>query len=186
MLALRAEMYLVYLPSTNNPDRLSVSSPRTRDAREKSSFRGVKTNKRAETVAIPKRSRFLIRPRLLHLLRLERCAHLRCSSCGKTANPRLRVLPGFDRIRWRRRLSPHREKGFTEEEQTHSPRFSGSSEFRARTRSKAFQSTNRTIVPIDFSVCPYRGLLHFREEDAPFFFGREAAIDKLADAVQQQ
>src|ERR1700758_4484415 len=36
------------------------------------------------------------------------------------------------------------------------------------------------------SICPYRGLLHFREEDAPFFFGREAAIDKLRDAVQRQ
>ena len=36
------------------------------------------------------------------------------------------------------------------------------------------------------SICPYRGLLHFREEDAPFFFGREAAIDKLMDAVQRQ
>jgi hypothetical protein len=29
------------------------------------------------------------------------------------------------------------------------------------------------------SICPYRGLLHFREEDAPFFFGREAAIEGL-------
>jgi hypothetical protein len=36
------------------------------------------------------------------------------------------------------------------------------------------------------SICPYRGLLHFREEDASFFFGREAAIDKLMDAVQRQ
>src|SRR4029077_16018235 len=36
------------------------------------------------------------------------------------------------------------------------------------------------------SICPYRGLLHFREEDAPFFFGREVAIDKLMDAVQRQ
>jgi WD40 repeat protein len=36
------------------------------------------------------------------------------------------------------------------------------------------------------SICPYRGLLHFREEDAPFFFGREAAIDKLLEAVQRQ
>ncbi|MEY2536312.1 MAG: hypothetical protein QOG67_52, partial [Verrucomicrobiota bacterium] len=36
------------------------------------------------------------------------------------------------------------------------------------------------------SICPYRGLLHFREEDAPFFFGRETAIDKLVDAVQRQ
>src|SRR6202048_4060887 len=36
------------------------------------------------------------------------------------------------------------------------------------------------------SICPYRGLLHFREEDAPFFFGREAAVDKLTTAVQSQ
>jgi tetratricopeptide (TPR) repeat protein/Cdc6-like AAA superfamily ATPase len=36
------------------------------------------------------------------------------------------------------------------------------------------------------SICPYRGLLPFREEDAPFFFGREAAIDKLMHAVQHQ
>src|SRR6516165_3373981 len=35
------------------------------------------------------------------------------------------------------------------------------------------------------TICPYRGLLHFREEDAPFFFGREAAIDKLLAAVQR-
>ena len=36
------------------------------------------------------------------------------------------------------------------------------------------------------SICPYRGLLYFREEDAPFFFGREAAIDKLTSAVQRE
>jgi tetratricopeptide (TPR) repeat protein/energy-coupling factor transporter ATP-binding protein EcfA2 len=35
------------------------------------------------------------------------------------------------------------------------------------------------------SICPYRGLLPFREEDAPFFFGREAAIDKLLATVQR-
>jgi formylglycine-generating enzyme required for sulfatase activity/energy-coupling factor transporter ATP-binding protein EcfA2 len=35
------------------------------------------------------------------------------------------------------------------------------------------------------TICPYRGLLYFREEDAPFFFGREAAITQLAGAVQQ-
>jgi len=33
------------------------------------------------------------------------------------------------------------------------------------------------------TVCPYRGLLYFREEDAPFFCGREAAIAGLVDAV---
>jgi hypothetical protein len=44
----------------------------------------------------------------------------------------------------------------------------------------------RAFYSIRASVCPYRGLLHFREEGAPFFFGREADIDKLADAVQQQ
>ena len=44
----------------------------------------------------------------------------------------------------------------------------------------------RAFDSIRASVCPYRGLLHFREEDAPFFFGRRAAIDKLVDAVQRQ
>ena len=36
------------------------------------------------------------------------------------------------------------------------------------------------------SICPYRGLMYFREEDAPFFFGREAAIETLVNAVQRQ
>ncbi|MGE3978683.1 MAG: SUMF1/EgtB/PvdO family nonheme iron enzyme [Nitrospira sp.] len=35
------------------------------------------------------------------------------------------------------------------------------------------------------TICPYRGLLYFREEDAPFFFGREAAITQLVGAIQQ-
>ena len=34
--------------------------------------------------------------------------------------------------------------------------------------------------------CPYRGLLAFREEDAPFFFGRESFTERLADAVQRR
>jgi hypothetical protein len=38
----------------------------------------------------------------------------------------------------------------------------------------------RDLDSVRASICPYRGLLHFREEDAPFFFGREAAIDKPA------
>ena len=33
-------------------------------------------------------------------------------------------------------------------------------------------------------VCPYRGLQAFREEDAPFFFGREAATAKLVEQVE--
>lgn len=35
------------------------------------------------------------------------------------------------------------------------------------------------------AICPYRGLLYFREEDAPFFFGRETTISQLVRAVQQ-
>jgi type II secretory pathway predicted ATPase ExeA len=34
------------------------------------------------------------------------------------------------------------------------------------------------------TICPYRGLLYFREEDAPFFFGRVEAITQLVSAVQ--
>ncbi len=35
------------------------------------------------------------------------------------------------------------------------------------------------------TLCPYRGLLYFREEDAPFFFGRNAAIRDLYEAIRQ-
>lgn len=35
------------------------------------------------------------------------------------------------------------------------------------------------------AICPYRGLLYFREEDAPFFFGRAEAITQLIHAVEQ-
>ncbi len=34
--------------------------------------------------------------------------------------------------------------------------------------------------------CPYRGLSAFTEVDAPFFFGREAFIDRLFEAVHRQ
>ena len=44
----------------------------------------------------------------------------------------------------------------------------------------------RHLDSVRASICPYRGLLHFREEDAPFFCGREAAIDKLLEKVQCQ
>jgi hypothetical protein len=35
-------------------------------------------------------------------------------------------------------------------------------------------------------VCPYRGLEVFREDDAPFFFGREAFVEELLAAVGDQ
>ncbi len=45
----------------------------------------------------------------------------------------------------------------------------------------ALETVRETLA----TICPYRGLLYFREEDAPFFFGREAAIAQLTSAVQQ-
>ncbi len=36
------------------------------------------------------------------------------------------------------------------------------------------------------SICPYRGLQYFREEDAAFFFGRGQAVAELYQAVQQR
>jgi WD40 repeat protein len=36
------------------------------------------------------------------------------------------------------------------------------------------------------SICPYRGLLHFRVEDAPIFFGRETTVNRLVCAVQRE
>jgi energy-coupling factor transporter ATP-binding protein EcfA2 len=35
-------------------------------------------------------------------------------------------------------------------------------------------------------ICPYRGLFAFREEDAPFFYGRDVFTKMLVEAVQQQ
>jgi formylglycine-generating enzyme required for sulfatase activity/energy-coupling factor transporter ATP-binding protein EcfA2 len=45
----------------------------------------------------------------------------------------------------------------------------------------ALETVRQTLA----TICPYRGLLYFREEDAPFFCGREAAITQLTSAVQQ-
>src|SRR5919112_991130 len=42
------------------------------------------------------------------------------------------------------------------------------------------------ILVTHSAICPYRGLLYFREEDASFFFGRDAAIADLLEAVQRQ
>jgi WD40 repeat protein/type II secretory pathway pseudopilin PulG len=35
------------------------------------------------------------------------------------------------------------------------------------------------------AICPYRGLLYFREEDAPFFCGRETAVEQVVTAVKR-
>ena len=44
--------------------------------------------------------------------------------------------------------------------------------------------TDTTLDPKS-TVCPYRGLELFREEDAPFFFGREDLVKRLAEKVKQ-
>ncbi len=42
------------------------------------------------------------------------------------------------------------------------------------------------VVRVLASICPYRGLQVFREEDAPFFFGREAFTDRLVEEIRAQ
>lgn len=42
-----------------------------------------------------------------------------------------------------------------------------------------------TVHETRATICPYRGLLYFREEDAPFFFGRKEAITQLVHAVEK-
>ena len=44
----------------------------------------------------------------------------------------------------------------------------------------------RHLDSIRASICPYRGLLYFREEDARFFFGREVLIERLTDEARRQ
>ena len=43
-----------------------------------------------------------------------------------------------------------------------------------------------TNVATAVSTTPYRGLFAFGEEDAPYFFGRDAFIEQLIEAVRQQ
>ena len=43
-----------------------------------------------------------------------------------------------------------------------------------------------TPVSSPLPPCPYRGLFAFREEDAPFFFGRETFTDRLVDALEER
>ncbi len=40
--------------------------------------------------------------------------------------------------------------------------------------------------PRPVGACPYRGLVAFREADAPFFFGREEFVGRLAETMQTQ
>lgn len=35
------------------------------------------------------------------------------------------------------------------------------------------------------AICHYRGLQYFREEDAPFFFGRDAAIEQVLASLDR-
>jgi WD40 repeat protein len=39
------------------------------------------------------------------------------------------------------------------------------------------------VVRARTAICPYRGLQAFREEDAPFFFGREAFSERLVEEI---
>jgi hypothetical protein len=49
------------------------------------------------------------------------------------------------------------------------------------------ESVRSQISENDHKICPYRGLLTFQEEDAPFYFGRERFIeDRLLPAVREK
>jgi serine/threonine protein kinase len=41
-------------------------------------------------------------------------------------------------------------------------------------------------LPLTLPPCPYRGLFAFREEDAPYFFGREDFTDRLSEMAEQR
>ncbi|MBE9011616.1 caspase family protein [Pseudanabaenaceae cyanobacterium LEGE 13415] len=42
------------------------------------------------------------------------------------------------------------------------------------------------VRSLDISVCPYRGLQAFTEDDAEFFYGRDTLTQQLLQAIQQQ
>ncbi len=46
--------------------------------------------------------------------------------------------------------------------------------------------TRGSSQDFDLGICPYLGLRAFSEDDAPFFFGREALVQQLVQALMQQ
>ncbi|MFJ2743594.1 hypothetical protein ACIO3O_28540 [Streptomyces sp. NPDC087440] len=50
---------------------------------------------------------------------------------------------------------------------------------RAAATSAEGEEQPRAEAPIDPGVCPYRGLASYRQQDAPWFFGRERSTDDL-------
>ena len=57
---------------------------------------------------------------------------------------------------------------------------------KAARREEPGPDLQRHLDSVRACICPYRGLLYFREEDAPFFFGREVPIERLMDEIQRQ
>ena len=53
-------------------------------------------------------------------------------------------------------------------------------------RSQTQSTTAESSAEPDTLPCPYRGLFHFRPEDAQFFFGREGFVEQLYNATQTQ
>ena len=53
-----------------------------------------------------------------------------------------------------------------------------------RTDGRLADPAGRAVdAPLEDAPCPYRGLHAFREQDAPFFFGREVFTERLVDAL---
>ncbi len=54
----------------------------------------------------------------------------------------------------------------------------------AAVRGRRFDPSDRTDPRVE--ICPYRGLGAFREEDAPFFFGRDTHVGRLLSLVTER
>ena len=56
--------------------------------------------------------------------------------------------------------------------------------FRAARGEPPGSALEERALELRAAVCPFRGLSYFREEDAPFFFGRESFSDLLREKVR--
>jgi len=55
------------------------------------------------------------------------------------------------------------------------------------TFTQIYETTEKIeLLKKQLPLCPYRGLFAFREEDAPYFFGREDITDHLIEAVEHR
>jgi WD40 repeat protein/lambda repressor-like predicted transcriptional regulator/ABC-type dipeptide/oligopeptide/nickel transport system ATPase component len=115
-------------------------------------------------------------------------------SLASTAGVSLSTLKKFLNPHWRRGIQKDSIISIARALELNPTEIVAPSEWNPVPTTSALEQSSLSAVVVEQLImsqpvippCPYRGLSAFREEDAPFFFGREASIKKLVSAVRKK